>query len=172
VRGLDYYVRTAFEMVSGELGSQNALAGGGRYDGLSEVLGGPPVQGFGFALGLDRLVMILPDSVAEASADRPQVCLVYLSEEASKAAISIARLLRRQSISCHLEFGAGSVKSQMRMANRVGARHVLIIGQDELAKERYSLKRMEDSKQWEVSLAELSQYLQSLSAAKDLANDK
>ena len=165
VRGLDYYVRTAFEMVSGELGSQNALVGGGRYDGLSEVLGGPPVQGFGFALGLDRLVMILPDSLAEASVDMPEVYLVYLSDEALKAAISIARLLRRQGVRCHLEFGAGSLKSQMRMANRVGARHVLIIGQDELAKERYSLKRMEDSKQWEVSLPELSQYLQSLPAA-------
>ena len=71
VRGLDYYIRTAFEIVSGELGAQNAIAGGGRYDGLSEILGGPPVHGFGFALGLDRLIMILPDGVIGDSASGP-----------------------------------------------------------------------------------------------------
>ncbi len=164
VRGLDYYVRTAFEVVSGELGAQNALAGGGRYDGLSEILGGPPAKGFGFAMGLDRLVMVLPQEAATAATRVPEIFLVYLSEAALRRAIAIARHLRREGLMCHFEFDGGSLKSQMRLANKLGARHVLIIGDDELARERYAIKRMEDSTQWDVSLPELTKYLQSLSA--------
>lgn len=161
VRGLDYYIRTAFEIVSGELGAQNALAGGGRYDGLSEILGGPPVHGFGFAMGLDRVVMILPDSVDGARVRRPALFLAYLGENAFRKAFSIARTLRHEGLCCHLEYDGGSLKSQMRLANKVSAQHVLIIGDDELAKERYVIKRMEDSTQWDVSLAELKTYLHS-----------
>jgi histidyl-tRNA synthetase len=158
VRGLDYYVRTAFEIVSGGLGAQNALAGGGRYDGLSEILGGPPAHGFGFALGLDRLVMLLSEAEARAPAGA-EVFIAYLGDAAFQRAISIARTLRQQGISCDLEYGGGSLKSQMRLANKVQARHVLILGEDELARERYLLKRMSDSKQWDTSLPELIQYL-------------
>ena len=84
VRGLDYYIRTAFEIVSGELGAQNAIVGGGRYDGLSEILGGPPVHGFGFALGLDRLIMIVPDGVIGNSASGPDLFLASLGDAALK----------------------------------------------------------------------------------------
>ena len=90
VRGLDYYVRTAFEIVSGELGAQNALAGGGRYDGLSEVLGGPPVQAIGFAMGLDRLVMLLPEEQS-AKGKRPELFLAFMGGAAFKKALEIAR---------------------------------------------------------------------------------
>src|SRR5262249_14844908 len=155
VRGLDYYVRTAFEIVSGELGSQNALAGGGRYDGLSEVLGGPPVAGFGFALGLDRLVMVLPREVEAAATRRPDLFLACLGDAAFHRGMTMARELRRSGYSVLLPFGATSLRSQMRLANRLLARHVVIIGDMELATARYQVKRMEDSSQRELSLPEL-----------------
>lgn len=159
VRGLDYYVRTAFEIVSGDLGSQNAVAGGGRYNGLSEVLGGPPVEAIGFAMGLDRLVMILPEARSSGLAWKPELFLAYMGDAAFSKAREIARFLRRQGRSCYLDFAGGKLKSQMRLANKLGAEHVAIIGDEELARERYSIKRMEDSTQWEVSIAELADYL-------------
>ena len=164
VRGLDYYVRTAFEIVSGELGSQNALVGGGRYDGLSEVLGGPPVKGFGFAMGLDRLVMLLPEELSAQWTWRPDVFLAPLGEAAFDQAFAIARTLRHEGWSCYLEFATGSLKSQLRLANKLQARHVLIIGEEELAKGKYQLKRLDDSRQWDFSLNELREYLQSQAA--------
>jgi histidyl-tRNA synthetase len=172
VRGLDYYVRTAFEIVSGELGSQNALAGGGRYDGLSEVLGGPPVQGFGFAMGLDRLVMVVPEEIGSAAAPKPDVYIAYMGEAAFERALSVASALRREGISAQVEFGAGSLKSQMRLANKLQAGHVVIIGEDELARERYPIRRMADSSQREVSLAELSAYLKSPAEVREQTEPK
>ncbi|MBP1608297.1 MAG: histidyl-tRNA synthetase [Acidobacteria bacterium] len=159
VRGLDYYVRTAFEIVSGELGAQNALAGGGRYDGLSEVLGGPPVKGFGFALGLDRLVMLLPDAVAMEAKYKPEIFLAYIGDQAFRQTLSIARALRRQGRSCYFDFDGGSLKSQMRMANKLNASYVLIIGEEELAKGLFKLKRLEDSAQWDVTVEGLPSFL-------------
>ncbi len=159
VRGLDYYVKTAFEIVSGELGAQNALVGGGRYDGLAEVLGGPRVPGFGFAMGLDRLVMLLPEQVHARGRQIPEIYLAHLGDGAFAKARFIARLLRNRGFACHLEFTGGSLKSQMRMANRVGARTVLIIGADELARDRYPIKQMQDSSQQEVELSEIEGYL-------------
>jgi histidyl-tRNA synthetase len=161
VRGLDYYARTAFEIVSGELGSQNALAGGGRYDGLSEILGGPPVHAIGFALGLDRLVMVLPEEQSAKRQWKPQLFLAYLGENAFRKALEISRDLRHQGHICYLDFSAGTLKSQMRLANKLKAEHVLIIGDNELARGTYSIKRLEDSQQWELSIPELSIYLNS-----------
>jgi histidyl-tRNA synthetase len=161
VRGLDYYVRTAFEIVSGELGAQNALAGGGRYDGLSEILGGPPVEAIGFALGLDRLAMILPEEQSAKLQWRPELFLAYLGEKAFKKALEIARNLRHEGYICYVDFSTGTLKSQMRLANKLGAEHVLIIGDDELARGTYSVKRLEDSQQWETSIPELASYLKS-----------
>jgi histidyl-tRNA synthetase len=162
VRGLDYYVRTAFEIVSGGLGAQNAIVGGGRYDGLSEILGGPPVHGFGFALGLDRLIMIVPDGVIRDSTSRPNLFLVALGDAALGRASALARVLRQAGVRCQLEFDGGSLRSQMRLANKLGARHVLIVGDKELAGDRYTIKSMEDSRQWDASLPELLQYFKSL----------
>jgi histidyl-tRNA synthetase len=159
VRGLDYYVRTAFEIVSGELGAQNALAGGGRYDGLSEVLGGPPAKGFGFALGLDRLVMLLADTVAGEVGYRPEIFLAYMGDRAFRQALAVARSLRSQGRSCYFDFDGGSLKSQMRMANKVNAPYVLIIGEEELSKGVFKLKRLEDSAQWDVRMEELPSFL-------------
>ena len=94
VRGLDYYVRTAFEIVSGDLGAQNALVGGGRYDGLSEVIGGPPVQAIGFAAGLDRLTMILPEQQRKSGMWKPDLFIVHMGDAAFQKALHIARELR------------------------------------------------------------------------------
>jgi histidyl-tRNA synthetase len=161
VRGLDYYVRTAFEIVSSELGAQNALVGGGRYNGLSEVLGGPQVPGIGFAMGLDRLVMVLPEEQSVELRWKPELFLAFMGAAAFNRALEIARTLRRKGHSCYIEFSEGSLKSQMRLANRLGAKHVLIIGEDELSRDKYSIKRLEDSKQWEVTISELVEYLES-----------
>jgi histidyl-tRNA synthetase len=166
VRGLDYYVRTAFEIVSGELGAQNALVGGGRYDGLSEVLGGPPVQALGFAMGLDRLVMVLPEEQSRAWQWKPEVFLAFMGEPAFKKARAIACELRQQGYNCYLDFAAGSLRSQLRLANKLNAAHVLIIGEDELARESYTIKRLVDSRQWEVTMPELISYLQSQASVK------
>ena len=165
VRGLDYYVKTAFEIVSGELGAQNALVGGGRYDGLAEILGGPRVPGFGFAMGLDRLVMILPENVKGRGKHPPELYLAYLGDVAFRKALGIARSFRHQGVACYLDPGGGSLKSQMRQANRVGAQSVLIVGEDELARNRFPLKRMEDSTQREVTLEELEECMRSHSPA-------
>jgi len=166
VRGLDYYVRTAFEVVSGDLGAQNALVGGGRYDGLSEILGGPPVPAIGFALGLDRLAMTLSEKQSAEWQRMPEVFLAYLGEPAFKRALFLARRLRQEGHTCYLDFSGGSLKSQLRLANRLKAEHVLIVGEDELAREQYTVKRLKDSKQWDVTLSELAGYLQSRRASR------
>lgn len=161
VRGLDYYVRTAFEIVSGDLGSQNALVGGGRYNGLSEILGGPPVHAIGFALGLDRLVMVLPERRSAGWQWRPDLFLAYMGEPAFKKALQIARDLRHKGHRCYVDFSEGSLKSRMRLANKLNAGHVLIIGDNELERGRYSIKRLADSEQWEIAESELAGYLES-----------
>jgi histidyl-tRNA synthetase len=161
VRGLDYYVRTAFEIVSGDLGAQNALAGGGRYDGLSEMLGGPPSPAIGFALGLDRLVMVLPEDSSSRWEWRPELLIAYMGEPAFRRALTIARELRTEGRSCYIDFSAGSLKSQFRLANKLKADHVLIIGEEELARDSYSIKKLADGRQWEITRSELGTYLQS-----------
>jgi histidyl-tRNA synthetase len=160
VRGLDYYVRTAFEIVSGDLGAQNALAGGGRYDGLSEVLGGPPAKGIGFAMGLDRLVMVMPPERSAESQWKPELFLAFMGEPAFQRAMEIARTLRHRGHACYVEFAQSSLKSQMRQANRLQAEHVLIIGDNEIAQDRYAIKNLRDSKQWEITVPELLEYLE------------
>jgi histidyl-tRNA synthetase len=170
VRGLDYYVRTAFEILSGDLGAQNALAGGGRYDGLSEVIGGPRVAGFGFALGLDRLVMLIPDEVAARATQAPDLFIAYLGEPAFRRALEIARRFRQEGRRVLYGFTRGSLKSQLRQANSVAARTVLIVGEGELASGRYPVRDMAAGTQTEMTLEELGQRLggQGISAAPAL----
>ncbi len=155
VRGLDYYRRTTFEITSGALGAQNTLIGGGRYDGLSEVLGGPPTQGFGFALGLERLILVLQGSGGPATDLPPQLLLIPLGEAAFNKATSLARDCRRKGIRCLLDYEARSLKSAMRLANKLRAEHVLILGDTELQSGMYQLKRMRDGRQWAVRQEEI-----------------
>lgn len=145
VRGLDYYTRTAFEIVGHDgLGSQNTLVGGGRYDGLSETLGGPPTKGFGFAFGLDRMVMSLSEGEAERAraANRPDVYLVYLGEAARSHALMVAKNLRAAGLAVALEFEERKMKKAMAQANKSNARFALIIGEDEVASGQYALKNL------------------------------
>jgi histidyl-tRNA synthetase len=132
VRGLDYYCRTAFEVVAAGLGAQNAVGGGGRYDGLVKALGGPDAPGIGFALGIERLLLSMrPDAGAQPLT--PEVFLAPLGAAAEAEAIHLAHRWRREGVRVETTGGGKSLKSQMRLADKTGARYVLILGEDELA---------------------------------------
>jgi histidyl-tRNA synthetase len=149
VRGLDYYCRTAFEWTSSRLGAQNAVAAGGRYDGLVEDLGGPPTPGVGFALGMERLVMLL--GIKEGGA-RPGVYLAWLGRDARKVAFDLARRLRKKGVAAEIEGEERSLKSQMRRADKLRARFALIVGDEELAKGKAVLRDLERQRQEEIDL--------------------
>jgi histidyl-tRNA synthetase len=155
VRGLDYYTRTTFEITSGVLGAQNTLIGGGRYDGLSEALGGPPIQGFGFALGLERILLVLQQSEGLGPVTGPKLFLAPLGAAAHLRATQVARDMRQQGIPAFLDFEPRSLKSSMRLANKLKAEYVLLMGETELQKGLYPLKRMSTGEQIEVSLEDL-----------------
>jgi len=156
VRGLDYYTRTTFEITSNVLGAQNTLVGGGRYDGLSEILEGPPTQGFGFALGLERLILVLQAAGSLPGSQPLQVFLAPLGEAGFGKAALLARDLRRQGLACLYDFESRSLKSALRLANKLQAQFVLIVGETELQSERYPLKRMSDGVQTELSFDDIS----------------
>jgi histidyl-tRNA synthetase len=149
VRGLDYYTRTTFELVTGLLGSQSAVAAGGRYDRLIEELGGPALPGIGFALGVERVVLLLE---GEGFETRPDLFIAYHGEAAGDAAFLLMSRLQRMGISVELDYEGKSMKSQMRRADKFRARYTLIIGEDELAKGRAALKEMDRGVQEEVVL--------------------
>ena len=156
VRGLDYYVRTAFEVTSGKLGAQDAVLGGGRYDGLVQELGGPAVPGFGFAIGLERVIMLLPDDHPDLPAQGVDLFLVAAGDEAHHHLPDLARQLRGLGLSVLYEYRPRTLGAQMKRANRLQARLALILGEEELARQACVLKRMSDGLQREVPLTELS----------------
>lgn len=137
VRGLDYYVRTAFEVVAPGLGAQNAVGGGGRYDGLVAALGGPAVGGIGFALGLERVAMA---SSEPPPARSPEVCVIPLADGAATTAFEVVRSLRGAGARCELEPSGRSLKSAMRRADRLGAHFALLLGDDEIRAGRATLR--------------------------------
>src|SRR5438309_230530 len=139
VRGLDYYTRTAFEFTHGALGAQNAILGGGRYDGLSEALGGPSAPGIGFAIGEDRLVMSLAES-APAVAHKPDVYIAPLGLEMNGEAGKLARELRREDFIVELGDGSFKLKKSFEAAAKVGARYVLFLGENEVQSNTFPLK--------------------------------
>jgi histidyl-tRNA synthetase len=153
VRGLDYYVRTAYEFTSDALGSQSAVAGGGRYDGLVETLGGPPTPGIGFALGEERLALILEAAGRSAPDWRPEVFFVTVDDEGRREAMRRAAELRRAGIPCDLDARGGKLKAQFKQAERVGARYALVLGGNEASTGQAKLKDMQTR---EESLVELS----------------
>src|SRR5258706_2603413 len=151
VRGLDYYCRTTFEWTSGQLGSQNAVAAGGRYDGLVEDLGGPSTPGVGFAMGMERLVLLLGARELRAAA-RPALFLVWVGEAGRAWAFPAAHRLRRRGVSVGMEGEEKSLKSQMRRADQLRARYALIVGDEELAKGTAILRDMDGKEQSELGL--------------------
>jgi len=142
VRGLDYYCRTSFEILAHGLGSQNAVCGGGRYDGLVEQLGGPAVPGIGFAIGVERLVMLLQAQERHLST-APDVFIAPLGEVAEGRAFSLARRLRQEGYRVELEGGGRGLKAQMRRADKLNARHVLILGENELTAGKGTVRDMQ-----------------------------
>jgi histidyl-tRNA synthetase len=150
VRGLDYYVRTAFEVLSSSIGAQNAVGGGGRYDGLVEALGGPPLAGIGFAIGLERLLMATADT---APVLRPEVDLIPLSTDASEIAVRMARRLRASGLRCEVEAAGRSVKSAMRRADKLAARFAILVGDDELKAGRATVRDLERKADHRLALA-------------------
>lgn len=147
VRGLDYYTRTAFEFLAGNLGSQSAAGGGGRYDGLAETLGGPHVPGIGFALGLDRILL----SLGEAREVTPvRAYVVALGQGAEVEALKLATKLRRAGIGTELDLMVRSMKGQMKDASRSGARYAVILGDDELVAGEATIKDLESGEQERV----------------------
>ncbi len=158
VRGLDYYTRTAFEIVGNDkLGAQNTLVGGGRYDGLSETLNGPPAKGFGFAFGVDRMVMSLPEDEAERlrAADAPDIFIVYLGGAARDRAFQVARELRAAGLAVAMEFEDRKMKKAMAAADKSRARYALIIGEDEVASGKYGLKNLAAGEQESLTVDEI-----------------
>jgi histidyl-tRNA synthetase len=139
VRGLDYYNRTVFEWVTGALGAQGAIAGGGRYDGLAAVLGGKPMPACGFACGIERLVLLLREQGA-TSQDAPLAYVVHAGDAAARAALAVAESLRDLGHAVVVHAGGGSLKSQMKKADASGAVVALIIGDDEVAAGTVTLK--------------------------------
>ncbi len=160
VRGLDYYTRTTFEMVTGSLGAQNAVAAGGRYDGLIEELGGPALPGIGFAMGVERLVLLLQER--DISVPPPALFIAALGDNAVSAAFTIMHKLQRQGIHVEMDFGGKSLKAQMRRANKLGCRYTLLLGEDELASGTAQLKNMNDSSQNTLQLAGIEEQLRTV----------
>ena len=156
VRGLDYYVRTAFEFTSDALGSQSAVAGGGRYDGLVETLGGPPTPGIGFALGEERLALILEASGRPAPEDRPEVFFVTVDDAGRREALRRAAELRRAGIPCDLDARGGKAKAQFKQAERVGARYAVVLGQSEAESGQAKLKDMQSREEALLDLSGLA----------------
>jgi histidyl-tRNA synthetase len=149
VRGLDYYTRTTFEVLGESLGAQNALLGGGRYDGLVKVLGGPDRPGIGFAAGLERLVLALPSAAGPRA--RPRVFVAAIGEPGRAEALRLLRELRRAGLAASMEFDARGVRAQMKRADRSGARITLIVGGDELARGEVTLRDMRTGEQRAVA---------------------
>lgn len=149
VRGLDYYTRTTFEILGQSLGAQNALLGGGRYDGLVKTLGGADRTGIGFAAGLERLVLALPASAPITGA--PRAFIVAIGDEGRTAAWPLLRALRQAGLPAQMEFDARSVRAQMKRADRVAARVTLIVGGDELARGEITLRDMATGDQHAVA---------------------
>jgi len=156
VRGLDYYVRTAYEFTSDALGSQSAVAGGGRYDGLVETLGGPPTPGIGFALGQERLAMILEQGGRAAPARRPEVFFVSADAEGALEALRRGAELRKAGIACDLDARGGKLKAQFRQAERVGARYAVVLGANEVRSGQAKLKDLATREEAPVALPELA----------------
>ena len=155
VRGLDYYQRTTFEVVSGEIGAQTAVAGGGRYDGLIKQLGGPDLPGIGFACGMERLALLY----GQAQTPAPDFYLAVLDSRALNTALLLAQRLRERGFAGEVSFEARSIKAQMRQANRLGVKTCLILGQDEMDRGQIVVKDMATGVQKNIGQDDLEQAL-------------
>ncbi|MBW3592056.1 MAG: histidine--tRNA ligase, partial [Actinobacteria bacterium] len=158
VRGLDYYTRTAFEFTAVGLGSQNAVGGGGRYDGLAESLGGPSLPGLGFGLGVERIALALEAKGVEIDPSL-DVFIVTTGDQARSTAHATAAGLRQQGYSVDLDFAGRGMKGQFKVANRLGSKWVVVIGPQELESGNFTLKNMVTGEQDEVEPERMADHL-------------
>ncbi len=157
VRGLDYYTRTTFEFTHGGLGAQSALLGGGRYDGLSEMLGGPKAPGIGFALGLDRFVLALQaENPAKTFGAKPSAYLAPLGPGMNAAAAKLAGDLRGQGIAVEVGDESFRLKKAFETAEKLGIRHVVIVGEKEVNSGDFAVKNIESGEQVSVPRSSLA----------------
>lgn len=162
VRGLDYYTKTAFEIISGELGAQNAIGGGGRYDDLVEELGGKPTPAVGFAAGIERMIITLNQQKVEWPAEKGLDLFVAKVDEKNKdTAFRLLQKMRNAGLSADMDYSEGSLKSQMRIANKIGAKFTIIVGEEELSKNMVILRNMQTKEQKEVKIDNLINKLRS-----------
>jgi histidyl-tRNA synthetase len=165
VRGLDYYMRTTFEITSPHLGAQNALAGGGRYDGLSEMLGGPPAKGIGFALGEDRFIEVI-QTAGRIDATRPlDAFVVWMGAAAYPAAVRLARRLRRESLCVEVPAEEPKLRKALSLAERLGARFAVIIGENEVQSGEFTVKRFADGEQRKLPEADVAAFVKTSAPA-------
>ena len=159
VRGLDYYMRTTFEITAAGLGSQNAVCGGGRYDGLVELLGGPPTKGIGFAIGEDRLILSLQESGKAPAQQGRDVYIAWMGEKAYAAAIRAAKNLRNAGFSVELPPLEQKFGKALGQADKLGAKYALILGDNEVSEALWTLKTLADGTQQKLTEPDLLQFL-------------
>lgn len=157
VRGLDYYTRTAFEVTAAKLGAQNSIAGGGRYDGLAEELGGPPTPGTGFAMGVERIASLMKPTEPL----KPDLFFALLGEEALKQMVPVIMQLRREGLRIETDYNGGNLKKQMGLSDKLGAKYTLIIGENELKSGKAIVRNMLTKEQQELVLPTLHQTIKS-----------
>jgi histidyl-tRNA synthetase len=162
VRGLDYYMRTTFEITARGLGSQNAVCGGGRYDGLVELLGGPPTKGIGFAIGEDRLILSLQEGGKAPAAQGPDVFIAWMGERAYATAIRAAKNLRNAGFRVELPATELKFGKALERASKLGSRFALILGDNEIQSGEWTLKNLANAEQQKLTEQALLEYLQKL----------
>ena len=166
VRGLDYYTRTTFEITSGALGAQNAVLGGGRYDGLSEMLGGPPTPGMGFSIGQDRLILAVQAAGVLRSGVPLAAYVVWMGDATLPPAARLVRELRAQGLSVEIDYDPMKIKKAMGVASKLQARFAIIIGEGEISTGRYQLKDLGSGQQQEVEPGNIAAYLKQIINSK------
>jgi histidyl-tRNA synthetase len=163
VRGLDYYTKTAFEIISANIGAQGTVCGGGRYDNLIEQVGGPPTPGVGFGLGIERLLLVMDQAGIEIpKEDEIDVFIAVLGDRAQHYALGLMRQLRAQGFKAQMDLKARTLKNQFKYADRLHAKTTIVIGEDELDKQIVTIKNMQTSEQKQISVAEIIDTLKHL----------
>ena len=160
VRGLDYYSRTTFEISSSSLGAQDAICGGGRYDGLVEIIGGKPTPGIGFAAGMERILMIINDANTK---ENIKIFIVGLGDSVRPIVAKLTNDLRHNNLSSEYDMLRRSMRAQMREANKLGAKYAIIIGEDELQQNQVQLKDLVSGKQKTIDMSSIVSHMTSLS---------
>ena len=161
VRGLDYYTRTTFEITAPSLGAQNAICGGGRYDGLTEMLGGKPTPGIGFAAGMERILLAMKSK--QFNKNKVQIYIVGLGDHTRTTVIKLAQELREQNLITEFDLLRRSLKAQLREANKMNVKYAIIIGEEELESNQLEVKNFSTGNQQKVKLSKIVDHMNSLS---------